>query len=48
VTVELVTAPVVCSWCGKQLGMYAPTEISEQNISHGICAECAQRIGGKK
>jgi hypothetical protein len=44
ITIELVMAPVICAWCGKKIGEYVPTEIGA-GISHGICAECAKKVG---
>ncbi len=42
-TIELVTAPVVCAWCRREIGRYAPTD-TEARTSDGICAECARKL----
>ncbi len=41
-TIELVTAPVVCAWCKRPIGRYAPTDTEAH--SDGICPECARKL----
>jgi hypothetical protein len=40
-TIELITAPVLCAWCGKQIGQMVPTGDFPDATGHGICDECA-------
>ncbi|KKM97309.1 hypothetical protein LCGC14_1169310 [marine sediment metagenome] len=33
---------VICSWCGKDMGEKEP--LDNEEISHGICEECQERL----
>jgi hypothetical protein len=35
---------IQCAWCTKLIGFSAPTTPGRCDISHGICAPCAQRL----
>ncbi len=36
--------PLVCAWCGRKLGSYKGDKGSAQDVSHGICPECRERV----
>jgi hypothetical protein len=45
---HLVKLTIVCSWCGRSMGVKecsgsTPPDLSENPVSHSICQECFEK-----
>ena len=36
---------IQCAWCGISMGFKPSRGATQYNISHGMCQECASKIG---
>ena len=47
--IPLKTIPLVCSWCGSiySIEKWKFEENQRTGVSHGICPECLERMGGE-
>jgi len=47
--IPLKMIPLVCSWCGKiySIEKWKFEENQRTGVSHGICPDCLERMGGE-